>query len=510
MKVSVLSQKKILFTDVRHILCSDLEWYSSEGKYPSLHAPSEQKHGVYARKGLMPQGVQLRVEPAQKTDPLPKGTRLGRRIIFENGLYRSWFLDVEYPAGIKFDSYEKDLPLSVKICYVESKDGYAWNSPKSCEINVPGQTWLDGFTFFIDPVAKPDERYKAVYMAHPPKEDWEPMWQQYQKLHPRYQDCRFELLNVKYCIYGAVSGDGIHWKPISKPLMVHYSDTDTTVYYDSWLEKYVMYTRLYYHDRRIIGRAETKDFLNWGPVEPIIWPGLESPLSNDIYTNARTEYPGMPQYHLMFPQIYKRFTQTAEVRLFSSVDGICWNPVPGGPVISAGESGQWDSEFISAGKDLVPFGHGRIAVPYHGTSFPHKYPRWKSVLEAMRTGWAWWQEGRICGVVADEDGEFFTVPMLPMGKELTLNVRTNLAGEIRVGIIADKADPDGPFQISHHASRGSYVNGCSVDDCIPITGDGSAEPVHWKGQSDITMGSGEQIILHFKLRAAEIFGIEWI
>jgi hypothetical protein len=30
---------------------------------------------------------------------------------------------------------------------------------------------------------------------------------------------------------------------------------------------------------------------------------------------------------------YRRFDQTSEIRLFSSIDGIHWSQVPGGPVL---------------------------------------------------------------------------------------------------------------------------------------------------------------------------------
>lgn len=485
-------QKTFIFTDLRHIRCSDLEWFSPDGNELPMASPEPQIE-AYAKTCYVPHGVRLVAQQAQKSEPLPKGTRL-RQVIFENGLYRSWYLDAIYPPGKDFGSYSEDLPLSVEICYVESKDGFEWTEPTRCKIKVPGQTAFDGFTFFIDPKGHFEERYKAIYTAIPPVSEWPALWEKYQQVHSRYRDRRLNV-NYLYCMYGIVSPDGIHWKPIHEPLMVHKSDTDTTVYYDSWLGRYVMYTRLYWQERRWIARAETQDFHHWDHVEPLIWPGLDSSLADDIYTNCRTEYPEVSGYHLMFPMVYHRYSQTSEVRLFSSADGICWNQVPGGAVLLPGAPGEWDSEFISVSKNLVPLGNDRIALLYHGTSFPHKYPRWKTVLEAMRSAWVWWPKGRICAVVADEEGEFFTFPLVPAGKKLRLNVRTRHAGEIRVGI-NDKLHVDIP--------------GRTVADCDPIHGDSLALTVHWKGQSDIRAKKGEGVTLHFKLRSAEVFGFEWV
>ena len=450
--------KMVLFTDLRHIRCGDLEWLSPEGKELPVAGPPEPEVEARPRTGFVPHGIRLVAQPAKKTEPLPKGSRFGR-VIFESGTYRSWYWDLKYRPGENLGSYSRKPPQSVEICYSESEDAFEWKEEARCEIEVPGLWGFDGFTFFLDPKGPSDERYKVVYMAHPPREDFPSLWREYQKVHPRNRDLRLREDYIS-CMYAAASPDGIHWEAIREPLMVHKSDTDTSVYYDSWLDRYVMYTRLHWQERRWIGRAEAEDFRHWSPVEPLIWPSLDGPLSDDIYTNGRTEYPGQPGCHLMFPMVYHRYTQTSEVRLFSSADGICWNQVPGSPILSPGAPGDWDSEFIHAGKDLVPLGNEKVGVPYAGTSFPHKYPRWESVLRAGRRAWAWWPKGRICAVVADEEGEFFTFPMRPAGRQLRLNVRTRRAGEVRVGLV--------------------NVPGRSAADCDPVFGDGLTVPVHWR------------------------------
>ena len=478
--------KTILFTDLRNIRCGDLEWLSSEGNRFPLIKPPEPQIELYARTGIMPHGIRLIAQKANKTEPLSKG--IGR-VIYDGGMYRSWSLKANYQTGQNLGAYSTSDPLSISIGHAESKDGFEWSEQNYCVIEVPGQTSFDGFAFFIDPKGSPEERYKAVYTAHPPKSEWQALAEKVEKIHPRHKDWRMSVKNI-YCMYGIVSPDGINWAPIPEPLMIHMSDTDTTVYYDRWLDRYVMYTRLYWHERRLVGRAEAEDFRNWGPVEPLLWPKLDWAFTDDIYTNGRTEYPNLPEYHLMFPMVYHRYNQTSEIYLFSSEDGICWNQVPGSPVISPGLPGEWDSEFIVAGKDLVPLGNDRIGIPYHGTSFPHKYPRWDGVLSAGRTAWAWWQKGRICAIVADEEGEFVTFPLVCEGRELRINARTRKAGMIKVGLLG--------------------VSGRSVDECDPIVGDNIAHPVHWKGQSDVTVKDGERVMLHFKLRNAELFTVEWV
>jgi len=478
-------QETILFTDLRHIRCGDLEWFSPDRVKIPLIKPPEPQVDLYAGTGLMPHGVRFAAQQANKAEPMPRSVG---KVIFDDGIYRSWSLKVNYKPEEELGAYSTTEPDSVVIVYSESKDGFEWTNFNPSVINVPEQTRFDGFTFFIDPKSSPDEHYKAVYTAYPPKSEIKSLWEKYEKVHPRHKDLRMRSDHI-YCMYGIVSPDGINWTPIPEPLMVHMSDTDTTVYYDKWLDRYVMYTRLYWQERRWVGRAESEDFRNWTPVEPLLCPDLNGHFSDDIYTNGRTQYPDMPEYHLMFPMIYHRYDQTSEIHLYSSADGVCWNHVPGGAVIKPGLPGEWDSEYIVAGRDLVPLGKDRIGIPYHGTSFPHKYPRWDGVLSAGKTAWAWWQKGRICAVVADEEGEFTTFPLIPKGREIRINARTRHAGMIRVGLVG--------------------VAGRSVDDCDPIVGDNLAHSVHWKGQSDIGVNDDKRVTLHFKLRNAELFSVEW-
>ena len=67
-------------------------------------------------------------------------------------------------------------------------------------------------------------------------------------------------------------------------------------------------------------------------------------------------------------------------------------------------------------------------------------------------------------------------------------------GEVRVGVQAeDKPDEGRP-----------------VADCDPIIGDQLDYTVTWKGSSELRANPGSKLRLFFKLRAAELFGAEWV
>jgi len=160
------------------------------------------------------------------------------------------------------------------------------------------------------------------------------------------------------------------------------------------------------------------------------------------------------------------------------------------PVITPGGPGAFDEEYVGIIRDLVPFGQDRIGIFYHGTRFPHKYPRWPHVLEAFRGAWAYWPKGRLAAVRSEEEGRFFTFPLEVKGRALRLNARMSKSGEIRVEIV------DTP--------------GRSIAECNPIVGDGGQLPVLWHGNDTVGLPDGQPITLEFSLRSADLFGFEWV
>ena len=485
------TQNRYLFTDLRHIRCGDLEWFSEDGTYLPTSNPPGPPSAAYAKSSFVPRGIRLQSN-ISKRELIPGPYKPFGRIIFDEGVYKSWYLETQPTA----------------ICYIQSNDGFEWSEPRRSYIDVPG-TASHEFVFFLDPVAPADEMYKCVYPVWPDKSKLPDLWAEYQKTHPRYREPRITPDRIQ-CMYGAISPDGVDWTPLTKPLLINFGDTDNTVYYDKQLQSYVMYTRKYIQERRWIGRAESKNFRDWGPIESIIWPSLDSPFSHDMYTNGRTAYPDLDTYHFMFPWIYERNTQTGGVYLYSSEDGIVWNQLPGEQVIPLGEPGKWDGGYIDATRDLVPFGNSKVAIRCRARNKPHKYPRWKNSPYTMTDFWSWWPEGRVSSLVADE-GEFFTFPCIPQGKELRLNVKVARGGDLRVGLLY----PGAPLKEIPGKERDLFYNrqnviGHTVDDCDPIFGDELSMPVHWNGDTNLGLLNERGITIQFRMRAAELFGFQWV
>jgi hypothetical protein len=475
--------QELLFTDLRHVDAGDLVWRASDGKAIPVAGPPEPPVPVVADPARVARGVRFVAQKANKEGPV-EGQPTS--VIYADGLYRAWRIRTDYPAGRNLGSYSLAPARSITVEYSESKDGYAWQRRDLDEIPVSNLTGIDGDGFFVDPQGPAEERYKGILNARV-LADVAALWQQYQKVHPRNRHVS-QGPDYIYCLFGLTSPDGIQWKLLPKPLLIHKGDTDNTVYYDPWLGKYVLYTRLMRYDRRIIARCESDDFRRWTPVEPMVTASLQDPCSYDVYTNARTSYPGLPEQHLMLPLVYRRETQRSEIHLYTSADGILWDRVPGGPVLAPSDPPGWDGKFVVAGKNLVPLGQDRVAIPYWGASHPHKYPRWPGVITS-KTGWAWWPKGRLVGLAADQEGEFHTLGIPVSGGQLRINAKVRSGGQIRVGI-------HGPA-------------GRSAADSDPITGDHLAHPVTWRGDAKCGVTLGSTVRLHLQLRAAELFGLQW-
>ena len=481
-----LKRSTLLFFDWRDIRCGALDWVTASGKRLGVGNPPDPPVPLHASPRYVPRGIRLEAQPAITEGPVD-GWKGWGRTIYDGGCYRSWHLEINGHTKLgSGSSAHADAPGSVFVCGVVSDDGYNWREYSRSRIEVTSQRGFDGVTFFIDPTAPAAERYKMVYCAQFPQGEHDDMMRDYLARPFRHRDTRlsWERRNGMFC---AVSPDGEHWTSVNEPFMIHHSDTDTTVLWDENLGKYVIYTRMFRDDRRWIGRAEADDFREWTPVTPLIWPTPSQPPDRDYYLNGYTHYPNLPEYQLMFPMVYHRFTERSDIQLFGSNDGIVWNEVPGCPVLRPGKPGSWDSEFLGSGKDLMPFGSGRVAAPYSGTPYPHKYPRWQHVWDAWNLGWASWPKDRLSAVVADWDGEFWTLPIVPAGGRIFLNVSAPAAGEIRLGI-------DG-------------VKGRSVADCDPMVGDQMARSVTWRGASDMRTQEEQPVVLHIQMRAAKLFSI---
>jgi hypothetical protein len=478
-----------------------------------------------------PYGLHLASQPAETlgpTFPQDKPWEYSCQIhtlLYEEGVYRAWY---ECVPDDHFKGQQLAWPTGHGnlLCYAESDDGFTWRKPNlgiasyhsisntnivyGRELSPNG---MHGSGVFKDPSAPAAERYKLIYMATATEADQDAWIAAHRSRFGNEMDPMCfrktttgrQLLGMSghldrdmrstiYWIAGAVSPDGIAWTPIPESLMIHFSDSVNTCYWDESRRKYVGYFRTWRYGRRCVGRAETDDFRYW-PSTPItiLTAPLDRHPSDDVYTNGRTLYPGSDSTHLMFPAIYHRIDDCREVYLASSEDGVNWQWVPGGPTVTRGRLGEWNGSDVVVNPGLVPLDGDRVAAPLTGYVHAHKYPRGSEPFG--KVGWAVWPKERLCAIEAQEVGEFTTPELFLERGELRLNVKTVEAGAIWVEL---------------RDASGQAITGHTFADSDAITGDNPTARASWQGNACLGELANQPLSLAFRLRMASLFAFEGV
>jgi hypothetical protein len=319
-----------------------------------------------------------------------------------------------------------------------------------------------------------------------------------------------------FAVFGAVSPDGIHWKSLPEPLMIQHADTINTCYYDLDRKKYVAYVRAWQVDQRVgtaesghwmpvarraIGRSVSSDFRHFSKPEIVMGTGADMSPSHLWYTNGKTTLPDCPDNHVMFPWLWQLERDGGAVWLLSSPDGYAWSRVPGGPVIAPGNTGQPDGSHVGCSGMVLEYPEGKWSIAYNGEPIPHKYPgrdvaQRKGLYPGVEgiSGWATWPKGRLVALKCDEEGEFATVAIVPPGEKIRLNAIIPPTGYNKVAIRRFGTREDVP--------------GRGFDDADRLIGDSLAMDVTWKKDPLLKHGR-TPVILRFRMRQAELFGVEF-
>jgi len=481
-----LAGKRLVFTTWIHVRPGEFDWQDKNNR--SVFASKTDKIGPDEGrfKGTdIPWGIRLEAEPAQRVGPILTG---GERpwetngiwvntLMYDEGKYRLW------GVGQHDKPWDPNDEKANRVaCYLESDDCKTWRRPSLGLIEFDGSRdnnlvdMSPHATVFKDPVAPPEERYKAAWV-----------WQYERKLFDQLKDRRPYSRsavpahgNFVYALMGAVSPDGLRWTTLPEPISIEVSDTHNICYYDRILEKYVLFTRTREISpiakgfspartergsnlgRRAIGRTESKTFREFPVSETIIEPTPDMGPSDTYYTNGYTTVPGAPDHHLMFPTVWHQASDSSSFVLFTSHDGKLWSKPPGPPILKTAEFGQWDGGSIFNAPGMFELPDGGWAMPYTGYIYPHKYPRgaWK-----YGVGLTVWPKGRLIGIVADERGEFATAAVLAPGTKLRVNAVTARAGSILIEVI----DMDG-----------KPIAGRTFAEAVPVNGGRFWSPVKWK------------------------------
>jgi len=424
-------------------------------------------------------------------------------------LSAGWFVTV-FDLGDNYRMYymARSRKFGNVICLAASDDGVHWEKPKLGVVDLGGSKENNAVirpeaTPFIDPTAPPESRWKAlVSQGWPdPKRGGFYIW---------------------------TSPDGIHWTPDDTRVFPLVPDTHNQAFYDTRLNRYVAYIRLW-NPLRKVGRVEMDDITKPWPFTPAekpnhIWgedkipvPSTEVPTvfsydeadppNSDHYQPAVTQYPWAQDAYFMFPSAYLHFPDPPvgrysndgllDCQMAVSRDGINWTRIDRRPYVALGSAGSNEAKQIYMGIGMIRRGD-EIYQYYAGYKYTHG--AWSEITDEMvHSGSIYRTVQRLDGFVSADaawgGGALTTPPITFEGSKLELNINCSAMGTARVEL---RDADDNP------------IEGFTLADADIIYGNNVHKIVTWKGNPDVSALAGKPIKLHFKMRAAKLYAFQFL
>jgi hypothetical protein len=399
-------------------------------------------------------------------------------LMIENGLYRLW-----YEAWDKEYTHDCDG----RLCYAESTDGVNWVKPSLGIIEYKGsrdnnividRSTVNGFGFhghsiFVDPTSPACARYRCVYLGHVPRAGHGDM----------------TVMSTAY------SPDGLHWTWGAPDLPNDFlhpgttsfgSDTQCVVRWDNELRKYVGYFRTWAPNGcRTIARSETNTLYDWPVPKTILSPDNLDAYNSDYYNSAASKYcSGGDIGHFMFISVFDHLSDTLDVRLATSRDGIIYDRFDRKPFIKNDRPFDSGGVYVCPGIQTVG---GECVMAYSATARKHgeseatiNYSGGLVMLKFKRD--------RFQGLDTKTKFEFAVVGEIDPRCPITVNA--DIRGSLRAGLIEGGA-------------YGRYIEGFAPEDCVPLKGDGTDLELRWRGGKP----SAEKAELKILLEDATIYSV---
>ena len=443
--------------------------------------------------------IALRMNPPVKAGPAIVPDRP-----WESGEIGFCVSVVQYEGEYKMWYLAQDKAKAFCQCFARSQDGRTWEKPELGLIEYQGSksnnivlTGAVETTVFLDPVAPPEQRFKAVSAMY---------WPDPQKAG----------------LYIWTSPDGLHWTQPPTRVFPLLPDTANQAFYDTRLKKYVANIRVW-DPLRKIGRVEMdnilepwpftqleKPFYIWG-ADKIPVPSREVPImfsydekdppQSDHYNAACIQYPWADDAYFMFPSRYRHFPEPPvgkwgndgllDIQMAVSRDGANWTRLSREPYVPMGLEGAVDSGQMYMAVGILRNGD-TLYQYYGGFKSTHGQPGVEGSGSIHRL------DQRLDGftfVDTPLEGETFTTPAITFsGRRLLLNMDGSAAGTGKAALL----DADG-----------NEIPGFTLGECDEFGGNALSREATWKGNSDLSTWAGKPVRLKFTLKAMKLFSFRF-
>ncbi|MEN6355494.1 MAG: hypothetical protein ABFD83_00255 [Armatimonadota bacterium] len=242
---------------------------------------------------------------------------------------------------------------------------------------------------------------------------------------------------------------------------------------------------------RTIHRRTSSDGLTFSDPEIVIVPDAADPLDLQFYYLSVHKQDG---WRFGFLGRYPCASQTMDIELCFSTDGVSWKRPLRLPWLTRGSDDDCDSKMVIAPNRLLDAGDYWLML-YQGTNRTHDW--WSSPKSEdsgrMIVCAARFLKNRFAGLSTDNNqaGRLLTKPFIPAGKVLQLDA--NISGKLS----AELCD-----------LFGKPLPGYDKSCFDPVSGESTGHVLSWKGHS-LDEFCYDAITLRLEMQDAQIYAIHW-
>ena len=395
------------------------------------------------------------------TDKPWEGNTCAYYTIFQDGdLYRMY-----YRGSHADEKTQKALHPEV-ACYAESKDGIHWERPELGLFEFEG--------------SKANNIIYTGSYAH----NFTP----FKDLNPQAaEDAKYKAMGVGKGLFAFKSPDGIHWKPLQDAAVITDGafDSQNLAFWDPQIKAYREYHRGFVEGVRAIMTGTSQDFVNWTDPVYLNYPAAAN---EHLYTNTIRTYERAPHMLIGFPTRYQPKNSQVEPIFMSSRDGLTfqrWSD-PVIPITAPEDRDGNRSNYMTWGLVRLPGDDKHYSVYATEAYYAGQDSRLRRFTYRV--------DGFVSLHAGKEGGELITKPLKFAGDDLVLNFVTADGGSVRVEL---------------QDLNGKPIDGFSLNDSQPLTGDNLEQKVSWKSDADLSKLAGKAIRLRFALSDADVYSLRF-
>ena len=463
----------------------------------------------------------------------------GGTVLFdeEEDIFKMWYRTSSSLETGEEGKGNKEPDGVYKACYAISNDGVQWEKPNLGLRDFEGSTNNNMLPpaignarqvrrpnlikDYADP--NPKRRYKMVYMDN---------------------------INNRWALAKGYSEDGIRWEMnVGKPTFFEKPIAPNGILFgwDNKRKEYVHYHRKTMpspadidgrsvRNKVAVMRTSSPDFEEWGqstevlkrnPSDPPRWsPSHGIDLAGILYTDdlyigfvdSVTSYYVEDVPEELWESVYSSSFAEYRTEMVFSRDGLSWERMsPLWEFMRPGLWGTWDRDHIGLSKPIIK--DNEIYFYYSGSNLPMgsngpHHPLFKLNGTTQDGQWMGHAIGlakmRLDGFVSvdsySSSGILTTKPFFFSGNCIKMNVRAPrypFSGKI------NGSNPYGEIKVEILDKHGYVIDGYSVKDSDPFTGDEVSHIATWQGNPSINNIGDRPIKLKFYLKNASVFSFQF-